>query len=452
MPAAPARRSSSPARSAPISSPLHALRELARDREAEAGALRRSLEVKNGSKMWGMFWRLMPRPESETSRRTCPFSRGGRNDDTGARGRVHAARCRAGYEAPAPPAPGRTRSRSARRRARARTLGVVLRGRRRELAGDLARQLADVGRLGRSSSAPASSRERSSSSVASLRMPLDLRRAAGRGTGARVSSSRSSSASSSRKPPSEKIGVRSSCEADAMNCLRARSSRASWCCMSSKAAASWPSSSSESGSDRVARSRPPRPCARPARAARRAATARAPRGSRRAPRSRARSPPESRIWRRISDTLSCDVVERVGEHRDAARRSPPSISGSADERLAAEPASARSARAGRRVASAASGDRLHVVESRPPPGSESASTNSDGARRAADDAEHVTSALGARRDGPSTWRVELLAAARRSRRSWRSSGARVAARRRSREAVELLVAQPVLAAAASTAR
>ena len=48
------------------------------------------------------------------------------------------------------------------------------------------------------------------------------------------------------KPPSEKIGVRSSCEAEAMNCFRAVSSRASCLCMSSNAAASWPISSSES--------------------------------------------------------------------------------------------------------------------------------------------------------------------------------------------------------------
>ena len=61
-----------------------------------------------------------------------------------------------------------------------------------------------------------------------------------------MSSSRSSSASSSRKPPSEKIGVRSSCDAAAMNCLRARSNRASCACMSSNAAASRPSSSTES--------------------------------------------------------------------------------------------------------------------------------------------------------------------------------------------------------------
>ena len=46
-----------------------------------------------------------------------------------------------------------------------------------------------------------------------------------------------------RSPPSEKIGVRSSCEALAMNSLRALSSRASRCCISLKVRASWPTSS-----------------------------------------------------------------------------------------------------------------------------------------------------------------------------------------------------------------
>ena len=44
---------------------------------------------------------------------------------------------------------------------------------------------------------------------------------------ARVASSRSSSWSSSTKPPREKIGVRSSCEAVATNSLRATSTRRS---------------------------------------------------------------------------------------------------------------------------------------------------------------------------------------------------------------------------------
>ena len=47
-------------------------RAIARPRPAPCA---RSEEVKKGSKMWGMVWRRMPRPESETSSRTCPFSR-----------------------------------------------------------------------------------------------------------------------------------------------------------------------------------------------------------------------------------------------------------------------------------------------------------------------------------------------------------------------------------------
>ena len=66
-----------------------------------------------------------------------------------------------------------------------------------------------------------------------------------------LSSSSSSSWSSSTNPPSEKIGVRSSCEAVAMKRLRAVSSWASWRCMSLKALASWPSSSSESSGMRL---------------------------------------------------------------------------------------------------------------------------------------------------------------------------------------------------------
>ena len=51
---------------------------------------------------------------------------------------------------------------------------------------------------------------------------------------ARASGSGSSSSSSSTKPPSEAIGVRSSCEALAMNSLRALSRRASRFCISLK--------------------------------------------------------------------------------------------------------------------------------------------------------------------------------------------------------------------------
>ena len=45
------------------------------------------------------------------------------------------------------------------------------------------------------------------------------------------------------KPASEKIGVRSSCEAVAMNSLRATSTLRSWYCISLKVSVSWPSSS-----------------------------------------------------------------------------------------------------------------------------------------------------------------------------------------------------------------
>ena len=64
----------------------------------------------------------------------------------------------------------------------------------------------------------------------------------------------SSSSSSSTKPPSEKIGVRSSCEALAMNCLRALSRSASRRCISLKVSASCPSSSPESTGIGVAKS------------------------------------------------------------------------------------------------------------------------------------------------------------------------------------------------------
>ena len=55
-----------------------------------------------------------------------------------------------------------------------------------------------------------------------------------------MASSRSSSRSSSTNPPSEKIGVRSSCEAVATNSLRATSTRRSWLCISLNARVSWP--------------------------------------------------------------------------------------------------------------------------------------------------------------------------------------------------------------------
>ena len=89
---------------------------------------------------------------------------------------------------------------------------------------------------------PASSRERSSRSVASFESRSTCSVIVSRNS-RRVASSRSSSRKSSRKPPSEKIGVRSSCEALAMNSRRASSRRASRRRIRSKAAASSPSSS-----------------------------------------------------------------------------------------------------------------------------------------------------------------------------------------------------------------
>ena len=89
---------------------------------------------------------------------------------------------------------------------------------------------------------PASSRERSSRSVASFASRSTCSRIVSRNSW-RVASSTSSSAISSRKPPSENSGVRSSCEALAMNSLRARSSLPSRPRMRSNASARSPSSS-----------------------------------------------------------------------------------------------------------------------------------------------------------------------------------------------------------------
>ena len=184
-----------------------------------------SLEVKNGSKMCGMFWWLIPRPRSETSRRTCPLLR--------------AAETRT----PVPGGVWRSALSSRIRSTWATRSGShsssICSGRRSSVTSDWWCAAAGVNSAatsraswptsvgsGRSSSAPDSSRERSSSSTASWCIRSTWPRICSRNA-RRVSSSRSSSASSSRKPPSEKIGVRSSCEALAMNCLRARSSRAS---------------------------------------------------------------------------------------------------------------------------------------------------------------------------------------------------------------------------------
>ena len=96
-----------------------------------------------------------------------------------------------------------------------------------------------------SSMAPASSRDRSSRSTDSFRNLATCSLIVSMNS-RRVASSRSSSCSSSTKPASEKMGVRSSCEAVAMNSLRAISTSRSWRCMSLKVRVSCPSSSSES--------------------------------------------------------------------------------------------------------------------------------------------------------------------------------------------------------------
>ena len=93
-----------------------------------------------------MFWRLIPRPRSETSSRTCPFRRSAETRTpvpagvwTSALSSRIRSTCatRSGSQSSSIGSSGRS----------SRTRDVVpLRG-RRELAGDLARELADVGRL-----------------------------------------------------------------------------------------------------------------------------------------------------------------------------------------------------------------------------------------------------------------------------------------------------------------
>ena len=156
---------------------------------------------------------------------------------------------------------------------------------------------------GRSSSEPASSFERSSRSVASLPNRATCSRTTPTNS-RRVSSSSSSSSSSSRKPPSEKIGVRSSCEAVAMKRRRAVSTCASWRCMSSSARASWPSSSSLSAGKTAVKSPPATRSAPCSRIFTRRAIARE---TRKPPVSASSRPsvPAMRIWLRISETLPC---------------------------------------------------------------------------------------------------------------------------------------------------
>ena len=138
---------------------------------------------------------------------------------------------------------------------------------------------------------------------------------------ARVSSSRSSSSSSSRKPPSEKIGVRSSCEAVAMKRLRAVSSSASWRCISSSVAR-------ELAELVVARRRGS--ARREVAGARRAGDVLQPldargerardAGSRRAARASSAIAPATRIALAHERDVGVDVVERRASRRRRSRR------------------------------------------------------------------------------------------------------------------------------------
>ena len=103
----------------------------------------------------------------------------------------------------------------------------------------------DRGRRGSRSTRmrPASSRERSSSSVGQLGQAVDLLPHPAQELAPRRARRGPRPASSSRKPPRENSGVRSSCDALAMNSRRACSSPARRRRMRSKARASWPSSS-----------------------------------------------------------------------------------------------------------------------------------------------------------------------------------------------------------------
>ena len=120
-------------------------------------------------------------------------------------------------------------------------------------------------------------------------------------------------------PASEKSGVRSSCEALAMNSPRARSSEASRSRICSKARASWPSSSGAVSDDRLVeaarrRSAPPRP---------RAAGSGARRASRARSRARSRRPwPRSTASSTRRRTTATEVELVVKRRRDEAARSP----------------------------------------------------------------------------------------------------------------------------------
>ena len=224
-----------------------------------------------------------------------------------------------------------TRSGSARRprraRARSRAPSRAARAPARTRRRPAPRASARSTRSALSSSASASSFERSSRSAVSFVSRSICSRIVATNS-ARASGSGSSSSSSSTKPPSEKIGVRSSCEALAMNSLRALSRRARRCCISLSVIASWPTSSVESTGIGVEKS-PSATARRPSRAG--AAAARGP-GRRRtrppAPPTRAIAP-AIRIWRLISATLSSTSASGSDEDDAPSAARPPAESASA---------------------------------------------------------------------------------------------------------------------------
>ena len=201
-------------------------------RSASSGAIARprpapwasSLEVKKGSKMCGMVWRWMPRPESETVEADLAVDRAAATlmrVPGGVCTRALSIRIRRTWAT-------RSGSQSTSMRSPSKCSSMLVSWRVTAGVNSATTSRASSPRSvgsGRSSSCPASSRERSSSSVASLPRRSTCPRTWSMNW-RRVSSSSSSSASSSRKPPSEKIGVRSSCDAVAMNCSRATLQRA----------------------------------------------------------------------------------------------------------------------------------------------------------------------------------------------------------------------------------
>ena len=164
------------------------------------------------------------------------------------------ARCRSGSAGSAPPAQGRTRPRPVRRSRRSSRCDSCARERRRELGGDALGELADVGRLGAQLERAASSRDRSSSSVASLRRRSTCSRSWSRNGRARLLVE--VLVLEQLEEAAEREDRRAQLVRGGGDELLARavSSSASWRCMSSSVRASWPSSSRASDSKRAAKS------------------------------------------------------------------------------------------------------------------------------------------------------------------------------------------------------